>query len=117
MEQAHVLRQIYLVGMASLPWVSSTSKEVWVLFNLVSRNLQSTTGKNLKLIKERSGLDSWTESSHRLKKALHEKEVFVEDTWRTPYWVSLLEQLQEAKVLVQDDRAKILQGLIDNLVR
>ena len=70
--------------------------EASVLFSLVSRNLQFTTGKNLKLIGKRSGIDPWAVSNHRLKEALSEKqkvEVFVEDTWRIPYLVSLLEQL------------------------
>ena len=107
-------------GKFSMGLRTSTSQEVRVMFNLLSRNLQSTTGKNLKLIAERSGLDPWATSTQKLKEALHEKqkvEVLEEDSWRTPYLVSLLEQLHEAKVLVQEDKVKVLQGLIDSLVR
>ena len=99
---------------------TSTSQEVQVLFNLVSRDLQSTTGKNLRLLEEKSGLDPWTASTHRLKEALQQNqlvEVPVQDTWRIPYLVSLLGQLKEAKTLVQEDRATVLQNLIDSLVR
>ena len=99
---------------------TSRSQEVRVLFNLVSRDLQSTTRKKLKHLGEKSGLDPWTTSSIRLKTALHEKqmvEISAQDTWRIAYLTSLLGQLQEAKSLVEDDRARVLQGLIDSLVR
>ena len=44
-------------------------------------------------------------------------EVPVHDTWKIPFLMFLLEQLNEAKTLVQEDKANLLQGLIDILVR
>ena len=99
---------------------TSRSQEVRVLFYLVSRDLQSTTGKNIKNLVEKSGQDPWSVSSIRLKTALHEKQmvgISAQDTWRIGYLTSLLGQLQEAKTLVEDDRTKLLQDLIDSLVR
>ena len=39
------------------------------------------------------------------------------DTWKIPFLMFLLGQLNEAKTLVQEDKANLLQGLIDILVR
>ena len=99
---------------------SSTCDEVRVLFNLVSRDLQSTTGKNLKLVMVKSGLDCLTTSPFKLKKALHMNQTVdipEQDAWRIPYLTTLLGQLQEAKGLAEDNSIKIIQGLIDSLVR
>ena len=50
---------------------SSTSKEV---ANLVSRDIQSTTGTNLKLVESSSGLSAWEASQVKLKEAMRKKE-------------------------------------------
>ena len=56
------------------PWKSS-SNEVRVHANLTARDLRTTTGKNLKLVKERSGLDPWTANFAQFKVTI----------WKTNY--------------------------------
>ena len=66
----------------------SASKEVQVLSRLLSRNIQSVTGKNLNYIAESSGLNPWTVTQARLKAALVAEEVIqvpLQDRWRVPY--------------------------------
>ena len=59
---------------------SSTSMEVATMANLVSRDIQTTTGKNLRLVELSSGLSAWDTGSDELKDALKIKEtVTVED--------------------------------------
>ena len=98
---------------------SSVCQEVRVLFNLVARDLQSTTAKNIKLVRDSSGLDPWTAGPGKLKETLHTNESVAippQDSWKIEYTRSLLRQLQEAKHSVQDDKVKYIQGLIDSLV-
>ena len=60
--------------------------------NLVSRDIQSTTGTNLKLVESSSGLSAWEASQVKLKEAIRKKEkVTVEDIdlWRIPYLANL----------------------------
>ena len=68
-------------------------QEVRVLFNLVARDLQCTTAKNLKLVENLAGVDPWTAGPGKLM------------------------QLQQAKHLAQEDRVKYTQDLIDSLVK
>ena len=98
---------------------SSASWEVTVLANLVSRDLQTTTGKNLRTVKEASGLDPWVASPSMLKKAVIDSEtveVASTDVWRLEYLCSLLRQVEEAKLHTDDEKVKELQELIDSLV-
>ena len=98
---------------------TSVCQEVRVLFNLVSRDLRCTTAKNLKLVRDRSGLDPWTAAPDKLKEALHQNQLTdtpQQDGWKVDYLRSLLRQLQEAKKLVEEDKRKYIQGLIDSLV-
>ena len=75
----------------------SPSSEVAVLANIVGRDIRSTTGSNLKLLEECSGLNPWIYSSTRLKQELIDKEkieIPVQDSWRIGYLGKLLEQKQ-----------------------
>ena len=99
---------------------TSISQEVRCLVNLVSRDLQSTTAKNLKLVQSQSGCDLWTSGPVYMKQALHDKqtvEIPSQEEWKVQYLSSLLSQLAEAKSLVQKDRINRLQELLDSLVR
>ena len=90
-----------------------------MLFNFVARDLQSTTAKNIKFVRETSGLDPWVTGPRQLKEAIEENltvETPPQDSWKVAYLKTLLMQLQEAKHSVQDDRIKYLQKLIDSLV-
>ena len=98
---------------------TSVSQEIRVLFNFVARDLQCVTAKNLKLVGETAGLDPWTVAPVKLKEALQMNQLVSippQDAWKLPYLRSLLGQLQEAKYLVQEDRVKQIQNLIDSLV-
>ena len=98
---------------------TSVSQEIRVLFNLVSRDLQCTTGKNLKLVSDSAGLDPWTVWPRELKEALHQNQLVAipnQELWKLEYLRSLLSQLQVAKQVAQEDRIKYIQGLIDSLV-
>ena len=73
--------------------------------NLVSRDIQSITGSNLKLLRKASGLSAWDTSQVRLKEAIIQKKevaVLEEDRWRLAYLSKLLEQRQELNYLGLD---------------
>ena len=98
----------------------STSREVRVLFGIVSRDLRTITAKNLKLVADLSGCDPWTASPAKLKQELHKNlQVAIpdQDSWKVRYLSSLLSQLMEAKHLAMEERTAQLQSLIDSLVR
>ena len=99
---------------------TSVSQEVRVLFNLVSRDLQTTTARNMKFVMDKSETDVWTVSAGRLKQELHTNQLVdipPQDKWKMRYMCSLLNQMEEAKHLVQEDKLKELQDLLDSLVR
>ena len=52
----------------------SPSEEVSVLVHLVGRDIRTTTGNNLHLIRDLSGLDQWACTSRDVKKVLREPE-------------------------------------------
>ena len=91
-----------------------------VLFNLVARDLQTTTARNIKLIQDNSGADPWTVGLCKLRETLASNEVVDiphQEVWKVEYLGSLLRQMQEAKYLVQGDRVTYIQGLVDSLVK
>ena len=99
---------------------TSVCQEVRVLFNYISRDLQSITAKNIKLVRDTSGLDPWVAGSRQLKTAIHDNLTVNTpplEEWKVRYLMSLLNQLQEAKHDVQDNRMNYIQDLIDSLVR
>ena len=57
---------------------------------------------------------------YKLKQALQSNstvDIPAQDGWRVRYLASLLSQLRDASVCVQEDRMTMLQDLIDSLVR
>ena len=96
----------------------SPSLEVAVLANIVGRDVRSTTGSNLKIVKEASGLDPWIFGSDRIKKELSEKEVVsvpAEDRWRVKYLDKLLKQRQLVHYSGDEELTNQLSQLIDSL--
>ena len=74
------------------------SHEVRTVALLVARDIRTTTGKNLDLIRQEANMDPWTVKSHAVKKKLTQSEtvdVREEDKWRVKYLAKLLEQRQE----------------------
>ena len=94
----------------------STSREVAVMAALVSRDIRSTTGSNLRMIEDTSGLSPWTTSQWRLKAALDESEfplVPDNDLWRIPLLNKYLSYRQELFYSGLD--AETLNQLINSL--
>ena len=86
--------------------------------NIASRDLRSTTGSNLRLVQESSGLDPWLSTSSHLKMMLHQNEqvmVPMEDKWRVQYLVTLLAQRQELSYMGEDEAEKQVTELIESL--
>ena len=73
---------------------TSPSMEVSVLANIVGRDVRTTTGSNLHLIGNVTGLDPWRCFDSQVKRVMKEKLVKVPemDKWRLPYLGKLLEQ-------------------------
>ena len=97
----------------------SASYEVQVMSRYVARDVQSVTGKNLRLIEETVNLDPWTTSSSKLRNALIiEETVLVPamDRWRLPYLCSLLSQRREAQNQAMEEEETRFDELIDSLV-
>ena len=72
----------------------SPSEEVSVLVHIVGRDIRTTTGNNLHLIRDLSGLDPWACTSRYVNKFIggRLREVPEQDMWRLPYLGKLLEQ-------------------------
>ena len=97
---------------------ASPSHEVSVLANIVGRDLRSTTGSNLKLLEDSTGLSPWNYSSTRIKEELVEKEkveVPAQDKWRISYLSKLLEQKQIAHYMGDETVVSQVTTLIDSL--
>ena len=98
---------------------TSPSQEIRILAHLTSRDMLTTTGKNVRTVEEASGLDPWQDSSAKVKVALYTREmveVEPQAMWRSAYLCSLLRQRQEASYNALDDSVEQLQALIDSLV-
>ena len=85
---------------------------------IVGQDIRSTTGKNLKLIMELTGLDPLAYGALRLREALINAEL-VEvppvDRWRVRYLSSLLEERQRLHYSGNKHEEEILSTLIDSL--
>ena len=98
---------------------TSPSPEIRTLAYLMGRDILSTTGKNLKMIREASGLDPWQASPASMKDALHTNElveILPQDRWRVAYLHSLLRQHQEALTMTLEFTVTQTQNLIESLV-
>ena len=90
-----------------------------MLSRILARDVQSVTGKTLKLISDASGLNLWTASKGRLKAAFiagDAVEIPQQDRWRLPYLYSLLSQRREAHNQALEEHEDRLTELIDSLV-
>ena len=86
--------------------------------NLSGRDIRSTTGRNLALLRESSGLDPWMYGSARLKDELAKNEmVDVPPTaqWRVKYLADLLEQRQIFHYMGDKEGESTVAKLIESL--
>ena len=96
----------------------SPCHEVAVMANLAGRDYRTTTGSNLKLLEESSGLNPWEYSSSRLKEELVKREkvdIPDQDKWRVGYLATLLERRQVAHYQGLEEEEKNLDELLDSL--
>ena len=119
MHIAHIQEDKYLAGTCSkfsLNFDENSKTKIYTC----QRPTVTVTAKDFKLVSEAAaGLDPWTAGPVKLKEALQRNQLVStppQDAWKLPYLRSLLRQLQEAKYLVQEDRVKQTQNLIDSLV-
>ena len=97
---------------------NSPSSEVRVMAGLAGRNLGTTTGRNLRLVSELSGLDPWIASSEKIKEQLliqDKADIPLTDQWRVPYLSSLLEKRQSLHYQGEEEGAQEVTKLIDSL--
>ena len=99
---------------------NSASYEVQVLSRYLARDVQSVTGKNLRLIQDLSHLDPWSTSKGLLRCSLTSAEVVevpIRDRWRLPYLCSLLAQRREAYQQALEEDTSRIDEIINSLVR
>ena len=85
----------------------------------MSRDLQSTMGQNLNLVKKCSKLDPLLFGAYRIKERLKENEMVEidrRDLWRIPYLRSLLGQHWDAACSADGVNTMYPRSLINNLV-
>ena len=73
----------------------------------------------MKTVKEASGLDPWTASPTKVKKALidnEQVEVEPENMWRISYLEKLLRYMQDYRYRAMENEQGELQELINSLV-
>ena len=87
----------------------------------LARDIRSTTGKNLRLLADITGLNPWTARYRKLKSALVKEDTVVvpeTDRWRLQYFCKLVEEKREAhtKFLEQEDSKveEIIHSLVVN---
>ena len=62
----------FFTGLRNAP-----SAEVRTVALLCARDLRSTTGSNIRLVEEASGLSVWSSTTRQVRKAIKEKEMVV----------------------------------------
>ena len=99
---------------------SSACHEVQILSRYLARDVQSVTGRNLRLIHDLSLLNPWTAQLGHIRQALILSEL-VEvpemDRWRLPYLCSLLTKRREMRTLALENEENYISDLISSLVR
>ena len=99
--------------------LTSPSNEVTVIALLGARDIRSSLGSNLALIREMTGLDPWVVGRGQLRAALEAadmREVPMQDAWRVPYLKKLLAARLLAYYKAEEEEVEKLQELICSLV-
>ena len=98
---------------------SSACYEVRILANFTAKDIRTTTGGNLRAVRQASGLDPLKYSSHKLRSAIASSELVhvpPEDEWRIKFLWTLLGRVQQAKQMAMEDEYMELKALINSLV-
>jgi hypothetical protein len=99
--------------------LASPSHEVRVVALLAARDLRSSIGANLALVRRRTGLDPWVAGRAELRAALEAADrapVPQQDSWRVPALEKLLAARLRAHYAADRGEETRLQGLIDSIV-
>ena len=99
--------------------LASPSREVAVVARLAARDVRSSVGANLALIRRETGLDPWAVGPGHLRAALLEAdrvEVPPGEEWRVKYLWRLLAERLHAHYTADIETEERLQELIDSLV-
>ena len=97
---------------------NSPSPEVRTVALLCARDLRTTTGQNIRVVEEASGLSVWSSTTRQVRKAVREREavpVPPQDAWRVPYLRKLLEQRIQHYYSGDKEKEDRVQTLIDSL--
>ena len=89
--------------------------------NLVSRDIQTTTGENLILVEMSSGLSAWDAGQDKLMDALKMEETLTledDNKCRIPFLSKLLGQMQELAYLGEEveEISNLINSLCINLI-
>ena len=74
---------------------NSPNTEVRTVALLCARDLWTTTGRNIRVVEEASGLSMWSSTTRQMRRAVREREAVLvppQAAWRIPYLQKLLEQ-------------------------
>ena len=131
--RTYLLQQVLAPGITSLrvdlllryrtffrSLLTSPSPEVQVAALLAARDIRSSTGSNLAMLREETGLDPWTCSKGQLRAALLQAEqvpVPAADAWRVPYMRRLLQERLLHHYSGDKEEELRVQGLLDALVK
>ena len=91
-----------------------------VLARLVARDVRTTTARNLRLLRDCSGLNPWKCSGYAMKEALKTSllvEVPDEDQWRLSYLCNLITQRRQARSSGLEEEEGRIDSLIHSLVK
>ena len=97
---------------------NSPSPEVRTVALLCGRDLRTTTGSNIRVVEEASGLSVWTSTTAQVRRAVRQKETVTVppgDYWRLPYLRRLLEQRLQYHYRGDKEQESRVQSLIDSL--
>ena len=93
----------------------SPSSEVAVLFGVTSRDVRSTTGSNMHLLRMETGLDPLSTTNVKIKEKMSLKLAMVPgtDEWRLPYLARLLGE--RGDLYYRGEETEEITSLIDSL--
>ena len=98
--------------------MTSPSKEARMMVRIAREDIRSSTGSNIKLLQEETGLDPCTVGRSLLKETLRKRgtiDVPEMDFWRPQYLRKLLHARREMYYKADTNSQKELQALIDSL--
>ena len=83
---------------------------------LAGRDLQNTTGSNMRVVEEASGMSVWNSTTAKVRSAVRQRELVPVppvDLWRLPYLRRLLEQRLQHHYRRDKEEETRIQSLID----